>query len=160
MACEKTFMRQLREHGLRLTPQREMVLGVMHEIEGFATVEDIYGRVHQLSSSVDLSTVYRTLDLLQEFNLVASVDLGDGHRHYELLGLHGPHLHLVCQSCGEVMGVDLAVLEPLSQQLKEQYGFVLDGGQVSLPGLCQKCAAGKSRSGDAPLPQLTTPEES
>ncbi len=150
MACEKKFMHQLRERGLRLTPQREMVLGVMHEIEGFATVEEIYGRVHELSSSVDLSTVYRTLDLLQEFNLVASVDLGDGQRHYELLGLHGPHLHLVCQSCGEVMGVDLAVLEPLSQQLKEQYGFVLDGGQVSLPGLCEKCAALNASKSDTP----------
>jgi len=140
MACEQAFIRQLREHGFRLTPQREMVLTVMHEIEGFATVEEIHSRVQELSSSVDLSTVYRTLDLLREFNLVSAVELGDGQRHYELLGLHGPHLHLVCQSCGQVIGVDLAEIEPLAQRLRDEYGFVLEAEHVSLPGLCQKCA--------------------
>jgi len=145
MACEQVFIQQLREHGFRLTPQREMVLAVMHEIEGFATVEEIYGRVQKLSSSVDLSTVYRTLDLLQEFNLVAAVDPGDGQRRYELLGLHGPHLHLVCQSCGKVIGVDLTVVQPLAQQLKEQYGFELDTDHLSLSGLCRECAEAQAR---------------
>jgi len=145
MACEQVFIQQLRDHGFRLTPQREMVLAVMHEIEGFATVEEIYGRVQKLSSSVDLSTVYRTLDLLQEFNLVAAVDPGDGQRRYELLGLHGPHLHLVCQSCGKVIGVDLTVVQPLVQQLKEQFGFELDADHLSLSGLCRECAEAQAR---------------
>ena len=145
MACEQVFIQQLRDHGFRLTPQREMVLSVMHQVEGFTTVEEIYGRVQKLSSSVDVSTVYRTLDLLQEFNLVAAVDPGDGQRRYELLGLHGPHIHLVCQSCGQVAGVDLAVARPLAQQLKEQYGFEVDTDHLSLNGLCRECAEARSR---------------
>jgi Fur family ferric uptake transcriptional regulator len=60
---------------------------------------------------VDISTVYRTLDLLQEFDLVSSVDPGDDQRRYELLGIHGPHLHLVCRACGRVIGADLEVAQ-------------------------------------------------
>ena len=65
MACESIFLEKLRKSGLRLTPQREMVLSVMHQIEGAATVEEIHSRVRALSTAVDISTVYRTLDLLR-----------------------------------------------------------------------------------------------
>ena len=139
MACEETFIRQLRERGFRLTPQREMVLSVMHEIEGFATAEAIYDRVHTLSSSVDISTVYRTLDLLQDFHLVACVDPGDGQRRYELLGVHGAHFHLVCRTCGKVVGVDLEPALPLAQYVREHHSFEADLDHLSIPGLCQDC---------------------
>ncbi len=141
MSCEKIFIQHLRERGFRLTPQREMVLSVMHHVEGFATADEIYAQVRTLSSSVDLSTVYRTLDLLQECSLVACVDPEDGQRRYELLGIHGPHLHLVCQSCGQVLGTDLGLVEPLAERLKEQHGFALDLDHLSLPGLCRDCMA-------------------
>jgi Fur family ferric uptake transcriptional regulator len=140
MGCEKVFIQQLRERGLRLTPQREMVLSVLHDIDGFATVDEIYGRVQQISSSVDLSTIYRTLDLLQEFNLVACVDPGDGQRRYELLGLHGPHLHLVCQVCGAVIGTPTTIATPLAAALRDEYGFEADLEHLSVLGLCADCA--------------------
>jgi Fur family ferric uptake transcriptional regulator len=140
MACEKTFSKQLRERGFRLTPQREMVLSVMHKMEGFATAEDIYEGVQTLSSAVDISTVYRTLDLLQDFRVVAAVDPGDGQRRYELLGARGPHLHLVCRSCGKVIGVDLEPVRPFAEHLKDHYGFEADLDLLSVPGLCQECA--------------------
>jgi Fur family transcriptional regulator, ferric uptake regulator len=141
MSCEEFFFKQLREHGFRLTPQREMVLSVLHEIEGFATAEEIYARVSKLSSSVDISTVYRTLELLQDFHLVASVDSCDSERRYELLGLHGQHFHLVCRACGEITGVDPEVIEPLAARLREKYGFEIDLEHLSIPGLCVECAA-------------------
>lgn len=140
MSCEEVFFRQLREQGFRLTPQREMVLSVLHEIEGFATAEEIYERVSAMSSSVDISTVYRTLELLQDFHLVASVDPGEGQRRYELLGLHGHHLHLVCRSCGKIIGVESEVIESFAVRMKEQHGFELEVEQLSVPGLCPACA--------------------
>lgn len=140
MGCQKVFVQQLRERGLRLTPQREMVLSVLHDVDGFVTVDEIYGRVQKISTSVDLSTVYRTLDLLQAFDLVACVDTGDGQRRYELLGLHGPHLHLVCQNCGAVVGVPSEVAAPLGAALRDEYGFEADLEHLSVPGLCAECA--------------------
>jgi Fur family ferric uptake transcriptional regulator len=141
MSCEEVFFKQLREHGFRLTPQREMVLSVLHDIEGFATAEEIYERVSELSTSVDISTVYRTLELLQDFHLVASVDPGDGQRRYELLGLHGQHFHLVCRACGKIIGVEPEAIEPFVTQMREERGFEIDLEHLSIPGLCAACAA-------------------
>jgi Fur family ferric uptake transcriptional regulator len=140
MSCEEVFFKQLRECGFRLTPQREMVLSVLHEIEGFATADEIYERVSRFSSSVDISTVYRTLELLQDFRLVASVDPGDGQRRYELLGIHGEHFHLVCRSCGRILGVEPRTIEPFARRLKEEYDFEIDPEHLSIPGLCRECA--------------------
>jgi Fur family ferric uptake transcriptional regulator len=142
MSCEEFFFKQLREQGFRLTPQREMVLSVLHEVENFATAEEIYDRVSAISSSVDISTVYRTLELLQDFHMVASVDPGDGQRRYELLGIHGQHFHLVCRSCGKIIGVEPEAIESFSVQMKERYGFELDLEHLSVPGLCEACVRG------------------
>jgi Fur family ferric uptake transcriptional regulator len=140
MACEEVFIQKLRERGFRLTPQREVILSVLHEIEGLATVDEIYSRVQSHSASVDISTVYRTLDLLQEFGLVCAVDPGDGPLRYEFLGLHGPHLHLVCQSCGQVIGVDLQVAQEFCKRLHAEHGFQVALDHLSIPGLCADCA--------------------
>jgi len=139
MSCEETFIQKLREQGFRLTPQREMVLSVMHQVEGVTTAEHLFERVRALSSAVDISTVYRTLDLLQEFGLVACVDTGDGQRRYELLGTHGPHIHLVCQACGQVIGVELAEAQPLAERLLQQHGFSIDLDHLTIPGRCRNC---------------------
>lgn len=147
MACEKLFLEQLRKRGFRLTPQREMVLSVLHDIEGHATAEEVHARVQAISSSVDISTVYRTLELLQEFDLVAVFELEDGQRHYELLGVHGPHCHLVCRACGKSVGVDQEVVRPLGERLLRDYGFWADLEHLTIPGLCQDCQA-----------RLTTPD--
>jgi len=140
MSCEQVFLEQLRERGFRLTPQREMVLSVMHQLDNFSTAEEIYDRVQDFSSAVDISTIYRTLELLHEFHLVASIDPGDGQRRYQLLGVHGQHLHLVCRSCGKIIGADLEAVEPLIKGLKEQYGFLVDANDLSMPGLCLTCS--------------------
>ena len=156
MSCEESFFKELRERGFRLTPQREMVLSVMHQIEGFATVEEIYEKVETLSASVDVSTVYRNLELLQDFHLVASVDPGDGQRRYQLIGVHGAHLHLVCRSCGAVIGADLEPFRPLISYLKEQHGFEVDLEHMSIPGMCRTCSSAHDDATDAGGVQTST----
>ena len=146
MSCEKIFLEHLRERGFRLTPQREMVLSVMHQIEGLATADKIYARVHERSASVDISTVYRTLELLQEFQLVTWVDMGDGLRHYELLGVHGPHLHLLCRSCGKLLGVELEEVKAFTDYLAKAHGFEAELDDVTIPGLCQECRATRAEA--------------
>jgi Fur family ferric uptake transcriptional regulator len=140
MACEEAFVQELRERGFRLTPQREMVLLAMHQVEGLATAEEIYGHVRERSAAVDISTVYRTLDLLQEFGMVACVDPGDGQHRYELLGLHGPHVHLVCRQCGTLIGVEREAVQPLADQLLAEHGFAIDLDRLALPGVCRTCS--------------------
>ena len=149
MSCEEVFFKQLREHGFRLTPQREMILSALHEVEGFVTAEDIYERVSAITSSVDISTVYRTLELLQEFHMVASVDPGDGQRRFELIGLHGQHFHLVCTACGAIIGVGPGTIEPFAERMREEHGFEIDLEHLSIPGLCRDCARAVRDAGAA-----------
>lgn len=144
MACEKVFLKQLRERGFRLTPQREMVLTVIHQIEGLATAEEIHAGVQALSSCVDISTVYRTLELLREFQLVAVIELGQGQRCYELLGVHGPHPHLLCRSCGKLVGMEQEEIQPLVDHLGAGHGFEVDSGSLTISGLCQECQAARA----------------
>lgn len=142
MTCEELFIQKLRQQGLRLTPQREMVLSALHQIDGTATAEEIFALVQARSAAVDISTVYRTLDLLQEFELVACLECGDGQRRYELLGLHGPHAHLICKKCGQAIGISTREIQPWAEYLRDQYRFAVDLDHLSLPGLCAACAAG------------------
>jgi Fur family transcriptional regulator, ferric uptake regulator len=153
MSCEEDFYRQLRRRGFRLTPQREMVLTALHELNGLATADEILGRVQSVTSSaavpgsctgVDISTVYRTLDLLQEFRVVASVAALDGQRRYELLNNHGPHVHLVCRVCGRVLGADLEGFQSFMAYAKERYGFHIGVEQLSVTGTCGDCCASRA----------------
>jgi Fur family ferric uptake transcriptional regulator len=141
MSCKEHFIHQLRARGLRLTPQRELVLNVMHQLEAPSTAEEIYARVHAVSASVDISTVYRTLELFQELHLVAAFDPGDGLRRYEHLGVAAPHHHLVCRSCGKVVQVALEDFQPLVDDLTATSGFVPDAVGLTIPGLCTSCSA-------------------
>lgn len=148
MSCKELFVRQLRERGLRLTPQRELVLTVMHQLEAPSTAEEIYARVHAISASVDISTVYRTLDLFQELHLVAAFDPGDGLRRYEHLGVEAPHHHLVCRSCGKVIDVALETLQPLVEHLTAASGFVADVAGLTISGLCAMCSIATVQKAD------------
>ncbi len=139
MSCESAFIQALRERGMRMTPQREMVLAVMHDMAGHATADDIYRRVQERSAAVDISTVYRTLDLLQGMNMLVTLEMADGQRSYALAQAHGEHVHLVCQGCGCQMHADPAPFEALAAQLAAQYGFALAISHLSLPGLCAAC---------------------
>ena len=141
MACEEYYLERLREKGFRRTPQRDMVLSVMHGLDAFATAEEIYQQVQALSPAVDISTVYRTLDLLQEFQLVAAADAGEGQRRFKLEGVHEAHLHLICRRCGAVVGEDIGPIEPLVAHARERHGFVIEPDHLSIAGLCRACAA-------------------
>lgn len=143
MTCETFFLEKLRKRGFRLTPQREIVLSALHQIDKMASADHILDRVHEVSAAVDLSTVYRTLDLLEEFELVISSDLGEGHREYKLIGPEEPHLHLVCRECGKVIGAEMEPAEALSAYTLEKYGFKVDLEHLSFPGFCSDCRSRK-----------------
>jgi Fur family ferric uptake transcriptional regulator len=155
MTCEQVFLEQLHARGFRLTPQREMILTAMHEIEGAATAEEIHQRVMTVSACVDISTVYRTLDLLREFHLVASIDASDGQHRYTLVDLDEPHLHLACQSCGTLISVEVKEAYSLLEHLRHSCGFEADLASTTIPGLCANCRTRAIRargvsSGSAP----------
>ena len=139
MSCEDVFLKKLRDQGFRMTMQREVVLSVLHKLPRASSAEEIFSRVQQVSSAVDISTVYRTLELLQEFNMVISSDVGAGHRIYKLVSVEEPHIHLVCRGCGKVFGVEPDPADELAAYLAEHYQFQMDLENFHIDGLCKDC---------------------
>jgi Fur family ferric uptake transcriptional regulator len=128
---------KLRERGLRLTPQRQLILEAVHEL-GHATPEQIHHAVRERAAGVNITTVYRTLELLEELGLVTHTHLSHGSPTYHAAGEH-QHVHLVCRNCGSIIEVDPAVLQPVTDRLRQQRGFRVDVGHVALFGVCADC---------------------
>ncbi len=153
MACTEQFIAALRKRGMRMTPQREMVLAALHDLPGHAPADEILRRVQRHSAAVDISTVYRTLDLLHEMGMLAVAEGADGQRHYALTGQHHGHVHLVCKRCGRDVEVDRQAFQALADEVLRRYGFALDLAYHSISGLCAVCAcAGSGREGE-PSPE-------
>lgn len=129
----------LRERGLRLTPQRQLILEAVHGLE-HATPERVHAAVRERAAGVNITTVYRTLELLEELGLVTHTHLSHGSPTYHAANAH-QHVHLVCRSCGTVLEVDPVLVQPLAARLLDERGFRVDIGHVALFGLCQTCGA-------------------
>jgi len=131
---------RLRGLGLRVTPQRVLVLEALAEVGGHLTADEIMRRVAERSPAINLATVYRTLDTLTASGLVTQTDLGGGAASFELAG-EARHHHLVCQRCGGVAEMDDAFLAPLRERLLGDLGFRVDTTHLALFGLCSRCRA-------------------
>lgn len=132
----------LRQRGYRLTPQRQLVLEAVDTLE-HATPDDILGEVRKTASGVNISTVYRTLELLEELGLVSHAHLGHGAPTYHLADRHH-HIHLVCRDCTNVIEVDVSVASEFTTKLRETFGFETDMKHFAIFGRCEKCTADAS----------------
>lgn len=142
MSCYQDLTQELRQAGLRMTPQRLMVMDVVFHHDGHITAEDIHARVQAQYPYVDLSTVYRTLQVLKQQGLVAELRVPDGPTQYESL-LDGLHHHAICRSCGTMLELELEALEPICQQLLSQHGFHAEFTHTAILGLCRTCVEGQ-----------------
>jgi len=150
MSCFERFRELLRERGFRLTPQREAILSALHRVQReTVTAERIHELVQQTEPGVDLATVYRTLEMLARIEFVKGIDTGGKVRLWQFVGIEDAHAHLLCRSCGTLFGLEPAEVEPLAEQLRALYGFEVDVGQLTIPGLCPECRARSSLEGKA-----------
>ena len=128
----------LRERGLRLTAQRQLVLEAVYAL-GHATPDQVHGAVARTAAGVNVSTVYRTLELLEELGLIRHTHLTHGAPTYHPV-TEDQHVHLVCRSCGTIEEIAPAVLDDLVASLRADRGFRVDVGHVALFGQCGRCA--------------------
>jgi Fur family ferric uptake transcriptional regulator len=140
------IIRRLSEKGYRLTPQRLMILSAIEGSHDHISAEEIYAQVASRYPNVNISTVYRTLELLKKLNMVYEVDLGEGRVRYHAEE-SGHHHHLVCQNCSEVIDIDESTLSSLRDILLRDYNFRAELRHVAIFGLCGKCR-GKSGGGE------------
>ncbi|QBD81264.1 transcriptional repressor [Ktedonosporobacter rubrisoli] len=128
----------LRKRGYRLTPQRHMILSVIQEANEHLSIEQIAERVQQINPYVSLSTVYRTLDLLKNLELIREGHIPGEQAHYEAADGQAHH-HLICRRCRQTIHLDTALLGNLDKQLQEQYHFHHLALDLVATGYCSAC---------------------
>lgn len=143
MSCEPEYPVLFRRQGRRLTLQRAAVLASLRHSEGHRTAEELFEAVsasRTLSTPVSLSTVYRTLEALEEMHLVTRLAAGPSAT-YEWVGEESAHHHLVCDECGSVSAVQLDSVATLAREIRAQSGFEPVIRHLGIGGLCAECAA-------------------
>jgi len=130
---------ELRARGYRLTPQRQLVLEAVDALR-HATPDEIAAEVRNIANGVNISTVYRTLELLEELGLLRHAHLGHGAPSYHV-AWDDDHVHLVCRDCGGIEEVAPVLLTDIVDQLRSERGFVVDVGHFAVFGRCATCAA-------------------
>jgi Fur family transcriptional regulator, ferric uptake regulator len=144
----QTLDAALRAGGYRVTPQRQLVLEAVTRLH-HASPEEIFAEVHQTARGVNVSTIYRTLELLEQLGLVTHTHLGHGAPRYHIAG-EAQHVHLVCRSCERVTELSPEAALPLVTALDSEHGFETDVGHLTVFGTCRDCRAKTGGPGAAP----------
>jgi Fur family ferric uptake transcriptional regulator len=131
------LQKTLRSRGYRLTPQRQLVLEAVTKLR-HGTPDEICADVQRTAGGVNISTVYRTLELLEELGLVTHTHLGHGAPTYHAAA-DEDHLHLVCRDCGAVTETDVSVADELVSRLAKEHGFETDVAHFAIFGRCREC---------------------
>lgn len=129
---------QLRAAGQRLTPQRLLILELLFAHGEHASAEELFSEAQSRYPYLNISTVYRTLDVLRDIGLVSETDLGDGVRRFSLLA-ENRHHHLVCLDCGFVESVDDTLFDDLREVLRATKHFEARIDHLAIFGTCSAC---------------------
>lgn len=137
--------RRLRERGYRVTPQRLQMLEVLHSEVDHLSAEEIHSRVAGTNPDLNLSTVYRTLEMLTAEGIVRQANLGGGRRFFELASETEPHHHLVCKRCGRIEHIAARHLSDLESHLLAEHGFEVDEASLTSYGKCRECRGTRAK---------------
>ncbi|MGL6202331.1 MAG: Fur family transcriptional regulator [Lachnospiraceae bacterium] len=146
---QEKFIKLLKEKGMKVTQQRLLVLEVLaNHRDIHMAVEDIYDLVREDYPEVGLATVYRTVQLLLEMQLVDRIHLDDGCVRYELGHLFDgetkhSHHHLICKKCGKILAFEDDLLEDLEEQIERKMGFRIIDHELKFYGQCKECSEEK-----------------
>lgn len=142
---QEQFKELLKKNGLKVTTQRIAILEVLSSRPGeHLTAEEIYDVVREKYQDIGLATVYRTIQMLSELDLIDKLNLDDGYVRYEISNKHREdgghhHHHLICLDCGNIYTFQDDLLETLETRIGESLGFDVIDHEVKLYGHCKNC---------------------
>jgi len=138
----RLFGRYLRDQGLPVTQQREVIAEAVFSSEGHHSVDEIERERRERGERIGKATIYRTLDLLVKSKLVDEHDFGEGFKRYEhRLSSRPVHEHLICQECNKVVEFRSGELRDIEDRVAEEHDFVVTRHKLEVYGLCAECRA-------------------
>ncbi len=146
MVCINSVFSRLREEGLKLTPQRKLLLEILFETEVHLSAEEIFEQVKVSQPNVSFGTIYRNLSLLAEKNIVNQLNFRDGRTRFELSLKH--HHHLICLGCGNAIDVHECPFGGLIGDAASANNFLIKEHNLEVFGYCEGCNGSKTRSAE------------
>jgi len=133
-------------HICRWTMPREAILDLLSRTTKHLSAKEIYANLLRIYPGIGLTTIYRTLDLLEKTGMIKKFNFRQGENRYEFAGEQRPHHHhLICTSCGKIIDYsdfaeeELELVEKSAKQLAEKYKFLVQDHNIEFYGLCQQC---------------------
>lgn len=143
MAISMDDLRELfHQKQYKLTPQRQVILRIfLDHQDQHLSAEDVYGILRGQSSDIGLATIYRTLELLSDLDVLQKIEFGDGRSRYEIneTSTQHHHHHLICLSCGKVKEFEDDLLETLETAIARKSKFKIVDHQLKFYGYCHEC---------------------
>lgn len=130
----------LRTRGLRITPQRRLILRLLHEAEGHLTAQEVYERVRPVFPDVSLDTVYRTLRTLAVLGVACQAHLQTPHASQFGLASGRHHHHMICIECGDTVEILDCPLAPFLEAAAARHAFRPAGHALEVYGYCAECS--------------------
>ena len=130
----------LRERGLRISTARRMIVGYLFEVGAPASAQQIASGLDR--TPLDLASVYRNLETLEEHGVIRHFHAGHGPGRYVLVG-GGEREYLACDRCGAIAEVDRSELDPVRDRVQDLFGYEVGFTHFPMVGLCPRCAARK-----------------
>ncbi|HEY97686.1 MAG TPA: transcriptional repressor [Dehalococcoidia bacterium] len=127
----------LKQKGYKMTPQRRLIVEYIHDNQSHLTADELISFLETRAPGINKSTVYRTLDLLEESGCVVKSEI-DGHFIYHHAE-EGHHHHLVCRVCGKTQDCNENLFSSVKDVLANRYGFQADFKHIMITGLCSAC---------------------
>ena len=137
MSTPNLFVERLRDAGYKITPPRLAVLQVIEEEGEHLDPAQILRRAQSIHPDIGRATVYRTLELLTQLNIVRPIYVGEHGPTY--IRAEGGHHHLVCSTCGVVIDFDQCMAGDMTRELAERFGFQIQSHLLEFYGLCAGC---------------------
>ena len=117
--------------------QRKKILEVLQNTASHPTADWIYKKLKDEIPDLSLGTVYRNLAVLMEQGQIIKLPFGSTFDRYD--GNISPHYHFVCEKCGEVADINLAVLSEINRKAQQHSGFLITGHRLEFYGICKNC---------------------
>jgi len=134
----------LKKEGYRNTPARRAIISLLKEVTSPITAEDLFLLVKDLHGSINLSTIYRSLDLFTSKGILNKIVFNDGKARYELNRNDHRH-HLVCLGCNKTIPISNCPLHLLENQVEKETEFSITGHSFEIYGYCSKCKGQKEK---------------
>lgn len=134
---KEIFRSHLKEHNQRQTPERFMVLEEIYRADGHFDADDIFFNMKDTGSRVSRATVYNTLDLLVECNLVQRHQFGKNQYYYERAYAYQQHDHIICKECGAVLEFCDPRIQEIKTMMEKIHDFNITGHSLHFFGACE-----------------------